>query len=212
MRISGGILGGRTIPAAVGVVRPTQQMVREALFSMLADRVPDCVFLDLFAGSGLVGLEAWSRGANDVCWVESDPRVYKRLAATVREFCGKDGRTVCGDVFSVLDRLAVDRPFDLIFADPPYGFEEAAEAGADAKRGAAVRRGHGRRERCGRPGERTWERLLGMILERRLLAPDGLLIVETDRPWETPDGWDLIKERRYGKTQLYLLRSLPRET
>ena len=74
MRITGGELRGRIlkVPAA-GHVRPTQDAVREALFSILMADVPGARFLDLYAGSGAVGIEAWSRGAAHVTWGESHP-------------------------------------------------------------------------------------------------------------------------------------------
>ena len=84
MRVSGGALGGRRIEVPGGDrVRPTQDMVRQALFSSLAALVPECRFLDLFAGSGAVGLEAWSRGAAHVTWVERDPRTLAVLRGNV---------------------------------------------------------------------------------------------------------------------------------
>src|SRR5574344_815854 len=80
MRISGGIWCGRRVKAPEGeAVRPTQDRVREALFSMLMDVVPEATFLDLFAGSGAVGLDALSRGARSATWVEKEPRHLKIL-------------------------------------------------------------------------------------------------------------------------------------
>jgi 16S rRNA (guanine966-N2)-methyltransferase len=75
MRISGGEWCGRKLKAPPGdKVRPTQDRVREAVFAMLVNVVPGASFLDLYAGSGAVGLEALSRGAGRVTWVEKDPR------------------------------------------------------------------------------------------------------------------------------------------
>ena len=77
MRIAGGTLRGRILNAPVSdLLRPTQDAVREAVFSMLAAVIRDACFLDLYAGTGAVGLEAWSRGARSILWVEQSPRSY----------------------------------------------------------------------------------------------------------------------------------------
>ncbi|MBR1608286.1 MAG: RsmD family RNA methyltransferase, partial [Kiritimatiellae bacterium] len=90
MRISGGSLRGRPLVSPPeGVMRPTQDAVREAVFSMLAAVVQDCGFLDLFAGTGAVGLEAWSRGAARVTWVENGPRSLRALSANLAKCCGE---------------------------------------------------------------------------------------------------------------------------
>jgi len=185
MRITGGDLGGRRIKAPRGDVRPTQDRVREALFSMLVERVPGCRFLDLFAGSGIVGLEAWSRGAAYVLWVESVRQTRLQLERTVASLCDDGARVIGGDVLRVLSRLGMETPFDVIFADPPYDFDDRA----------AVRP----------PGGSAWARLLDGVRESGLLAADGLLVIETDRPVELAPGWQLLKERTYGKTRLMLL-------
>ena len=89
MRIAGGTLRGRTLKAPPGdVLRPTQDAVREALFSMLASVVPGCSFLDLYAGTGAVGLEAFSRGAAAATWVERSPRSLRLLEANLAACCG----------------------------------------------------------------------------------------------------------------------------
>ena len=80
MRITGGTLARRNIKVPGKDVRPTTDMVREALFSIIAMRLPDCSVLDLFAGSGVIGIEAWSRGAGKVCGVESERHVLKVLS------------------------------------------------------------------------------------------------------------------------------------
>jgi 16S rRNA (guanine(966)-N(2))-methyltransferase RsmD len=126
-RIIAGAHRGRrlTVPAGQGT-RPTSDRVREALFSTL-DTLVDldgARFLDLFAGSGAVGLEAHSRGAADVLLVESDPKAGR----AARDNIGTIG--AIGRVRLVADRvervLAVppDEPYDAVFVDPPYAYEE----------------------------------------------------------------------------------------
>ena len=86
MRIVSGILGGRTLRAPPGDdTRPTQEKVRAAVFSSLAAFVPERRVLDLFSGSGALGLEAWSRGAAHVEWVENSPAALQIGRASCRE-------------------------------------------------------------------------------------------------------------------------------
>ena len=119
MRITSGILGGRQIAVPPGPVRPTQDKVRQALFSILGGRVAGCRFLDLYAGSGSVGIEAWSRGADLVTWVELDHRTARVLRQNAG-MCGAGGRVLVGDSLRVLKKGLENCPFDIIFADPPY--------------------------------------------------------------------------------------------
>jgi 16S rRNA (guanine966-N2)-methyltransferase len=121
MRIIAGEWRGRAIEAPVGVeTRPTADRTREALFSMLASRLgsfKDLRVADLFAGSGALGLEALSRGAAEATFVESNARAI----ATLRRNADKLGaneriRLIAGSALS----LPASKPFDLIFADPPY--------------------------------------------------------------------------------------------
>ncbi len=122
LRIAGGLLKGRRLPVASGV-RPTSSRLREALFSIWQWRVESCRFLDLFAGSGAVGLEAISRGAALAVLVESSPRVLKNLRRSVLEHAPDSTRVVRADLPRGLDRFSGER-FDLIFADPPYADQQ----------------------------------------------------------------------------------------
>jgi len=119
MRIIAGKWRGRPIDAPPGqATRPTADRVRETLFSMLASRLgsfEDLRVADLFAGSGALGLEALSRGARSVTFVESD----SKAAATIRRNAERLGAAVQMLAGSALS-LPRSEPFDLIFADPPY--------------------------------------------------------------------------------------------
>lgn len=125
-RITAGSLRGRTlrVPDAADL-RPTPAKVRQAMFNILGNIEGDRV-LDLFSGSGLMALEALSRGASEVVSVERQRPVVQQLQK-VREEWGLEEcwRIMAGEVFSVLERLRGEQ-FDLIFADPPYakGFAE----------------------------------------------------------------------------------------
>jgi 16S rRNA (guanine966-N2)-methyltransferase len=121
MRIIAGEWGGRTIRAPHGSrVRPTTDRVREAWMSSLGTRIVGARVLDLFAGSGALGLEALSRGAEEAVFVEQDRHALQALEANVQALAaGSRCRIVRGDAFRYLDRL--DEPaFDLALADPPY--------------------------------------------------------------------------------------------
>ncbi|HVF58305.1 MAG TPA: 16S rRNA (guanine(966)-N(2))-methyltransferase RsmD [Thermoanaerobaculia bacterium] len=130
LRISGGALRGRAVAVPPGA-RPTEGRVREALFSIWADRLPGARFLDLFAGSGAVGIEAASRGAARVLCLEDDARAVRTLRANIKEVGGEEGQIAAWRVPLPrgLSRLVEqgEAPFDLIFADPPYAFTEYAE-------------------------------------------------------------------------------------
>ncbi|HZD18768.1 MAG TPA: 16S rRNA (guanine(966)-N(2))-methyltransferase RsmD [Actinomycetota bacterium] len=128
LRIVAGEFGGRRIetPAGRGT-RPTADRVREAWFSALGDRVVGARVLDLFAGSGALGLEALSRGAARAHFVESDGRAAAVLRRNIAAL-GVAERTevTVGDAFVFLP-MASGRglPFDLVLADPPYGSDAA---------------------------------------------------------------------------------------
>ena len=121
VRIAAGDLKGRLlkIPPAV---RPTSQRVREAVFSHWQDRISDCSFLDLFAGSGAVGLEAVSRGARRVLSVEGRPAVARGLKVAMRELGEGRVEVRVAELPGGLRRAGSEH-FDLVFADPPYDFE-----------------------------------------------------------------------------------------
>lgn len=176
LRIIAGELAGRYIEAPAGCrTRPTPERVREAWFSALGDRVVDARVLELFAGSGALGIEALSRGAATVHFVESN----RRAAATLRrnlERLGLSGRadTWTVDVFRFLRRVRRDEArsprFDIALADPPY-------AGGGAGRLAGAYR-------------------------RRPFA--DLLCIE-HAPGVLDPGGDVVWERRYGDTVLTFL-------
>jgi len=120
VRITAGRLRGREVPIPdVADVRPTPAKVRQALFNILGS-VQDLTVLELFSGSGLMALEALSRGAAAVTSVEKNRRVVQHLKSVADHFqLSENWSVMCGDVQAVLPRLA-GRRFDIIFADPPY--------------------------------------------------------------------------------------------
>ena len=128
MRIIAGELRGREISVARGSrIRPATGIVRETVMNLFTPtKLASGVFLDLCAGSGIVGLEALSRGAELVVFVESDREAVRRLQRACKEL-SPDSTTVCqADIPAQIDRVRrlMERPFDLIFADPPYVYAE----------------------------------------------------------------------------------------
>lgn len=125
MRIIAGRWKGRRLATVTAGIRPTSDRLREALFSALGDRIPGSVWLDAFAGSGAVGLEALSRGAEHVIFNDSRASA-RRLVAKNIELCGAGPgeATLLGrEVFSVLAHKP-DRTVDVFFFDPPYAFQQ----------------------------------------------------------------------------------------
>ena len=175
MRISGGEWGGRPLKPPPRGTRPTSEKVREAVFSSLAKRIPDSSFLDLFAGSGAMGLEAASRGAKKVVMVENN----RKASALIRENMGNLGAPATVECASTDGMAYVQRGgarFDLIFADPPYEW-----------------------------GSNSWrEKLMQAIAWNRMLNRDGLFVAEMQsnvQEREVP-GWERVRVKAYGGTRL----------
>ncbi len=130
-RIIGGSAGGRRLQTPKGdLTRPTSDRVREALFSGLeawAGSLRDLRFLDLYAGSGAIGLEAWSRGAGAVTFVESDRRTAELVRANARAI-GCEVADVRAQSVTAALAGGAPAPYDLVFSDPPYPLDEGTVA------------------------------------------------------------------------------------
>ena len=147
MRIIAGELKGRRIEAPNwDGLRPTSDKLRETLFNVLAPRIVGAHVLDGYAGTGAVGIEALSRGAAHVTFVEQDPRAVRLVEANLQR-CGVDDRyaIIRAGLADAIRRLDAAR-FDIIFLDPPYGADTLAERGGAC--GPGRRRRHGRRHRA----------------------------------------------------------------
>lgn len=184
MRIVAGTAGGVPISVPKGPdVRPTMDRVRAAIFSSLAESVPGARVLDLFAGTGALGLEALSRGAAEAVLIEKDPRAIRTIEKNLAATKLSHAKVLESDVFSYLDRLAPPGGFELIFADPPY-----------AKK----------------PGERDFTpELLASAALHAALAPGGIFVLEHLPGAKLPlgDRWECIRQRKYGATEVAFLRA-----
>lgn len=122
LRLTGGVARGRVVRGPLGPgVRPTSARVREALFSLVGQDLAGQTFLDAYGGSGLIGLEAWSRGAR-VTVVEKDRRASREIAER-GSAVGADWVVLHGDITRRASSLG---GFDVVFADPPYDTPPAA--------------------------------------------------------------------------------------
>jgi 16S rRNA (guanine(966)-N(2))-methyltransferase RsmD len=172
MRIIAGSLRSRTLTAPAGLdTRPTSDRLRETLFNVLGPRIQGAVFADLYAGSGAVGIEALSRGASQVTFVERAPAALSALRANL----GKLGLTAGfriqpGGVKAFLQRINPKQvpQFDLVFLDPPYDADK---------------------EYAGTLG------LLGGEVSA-LLAPEAMVIAEHRRKEKLGDGYGQLQRTR----------------
>ena len=178
MRVESGNAKGRRLQSVSGRhVRPTSGRVRQALFNVLRERVPGSIFVDMFAGTGSVGLEALSQGASYVYFVEKDRGALAALRANVRR-CGAEAQAtiVAAELPQALRRLPATPQADIIFLDPPYASQLAPAT-------------------------------LGAVGEHGLLAGDGLIVWQHAARVQPapPPRHNLIITKRYGNTQLSFL-------
>ncbi len=120
LRVTAGTLRGRRIPVPAGGIRPTSERARQAFFNIVGDRVQGARFLDLFAGSGIFSFEAVSRGAASATAVDSDRRKVEAINRQAKQL-DAPVNAIAGDAVGLLSRLG-DRPFDIVYADPPYDY------------------------------------------------------------------------------------------
>ncbi len=185
MRITGGIHRGRLLKAPPTGLRPTQDRVRSALFSALATVVPGARVLDLFSGTGSLGLEAWSRGAEAVDFVESAAPTLRMLKANIAALRMPPavGRVIPADVFRFLDGppRSPHAPYRIILADPPY----------------AIAREH-----------RYMARIATLLAAAGWLESPAFFVFETEGrdPLEALPSFDLALDREYGATRLLVWR------
>jgi 16S rRNA (guanine966-N2)-methyltransferase len=175
LRIIGGTWRGRKLrfPAAAAI-RPTPDRVRETLFNWLGNAARGARCLDLFAGSGALGLEALSRGAAHVTFVEQDAAAARELRARLAEWHAGDASVERADALRYLAGTA--QPFDIVFLDPPFASELLPRAAAAL-------------------AERRWLRP-GALVYVESAARDGLPAL--------PASWQLLKAKQAGEVGYHL--------
>jgi 16S rRNA (guanine966-N2)-methyltransferase len=180
MRLTGGTDRGRKLRAPRGAsTRPTASRVREAIFNILGP-APDTAVLDLFAGTGALGIEALSRGAPEAVFVERDGRARAALARNLREL-GLEARavTVGANVLQAIARLELGtQRFGWVFVDPPYASDDA-------------------------------DRTLSALAGGEILTGSGVVIIEHDKRHVPPGSAGdlrLVDRRVYGDTAVSFYR------
>jgi 16S rRNA (guanine966-N2)-methyltransferase len=180
-RIIAGDAGGRRLRTPPGTAtRPTSDRVREALFSAIESQLGTLTgrrFLDMYAGSGAVGLEARSRGAAQVTLVERDSSTAALVRSNAKNLGLTQVTVVAASAQAVASAEPVGGPFDVAFLDPPYGCT-ADEIHA----------------------------VLGALKRAGWLASDALVAVERSRrdpEWVWPDGFERLRSKKYGETMLW---------
>lgn len=175
VRIISGECKGRLLSTLKGrAVRPTSDRAKETLFNIIGDRIPGCRFLDLFSGTGNIGLEAASRGAAEVVLVESNPKALNVLQENV-EKCDLGDKVKILNVDSgkcLAGFVSTNQSFDLVFMDPPYRDLKAYN-------------------------------LIREIVDKGLLENKGVVIAEHDRHHSLPEAYGklvLVREKRVGDT------------
>ncbi len=181
MRIIAGTARSLPLKTVDGIdTRPTTDRIKETLFNIIAPEVPDAVFLDLFAGSGAIGLEAVSRGAKRSVFVDHSRKAVSVIRENIH-FTGFDTQcdVLCMDYLAAIKALAGKERFDLVFLDPPYGKGLSARA-------------------------------LDALSTSGLCGDDALVIVEeaVDFPPEdlAADGFEIIRKKNYKTNQHIFLR------
>lgn len=182
MRVISGTAGGLRLDCPQGIARPMMDRVRGAVFSSLGDAVPDARVMDLFAGSGAIGIEALSRGAASCLFIDSNRKAADAVRANLRH-ARLEGAVRLQDVAAAVAG-APPASFDLVFADPPFALDRNSPAHP------AVLMESGDLARC--------------------LAPGGLFVVELpDEPPAASPAWELLRCRRYGQAWVAFYRRTP---
>ncbi len=179
--IAGQRRGKRLVGPSDRAIRPTADRIRESIFNIIADRVAGAVVLDLFAGTGAMGLEALSRGASRACFIDCSAEAATLIGRNLSA-CGFSdrGRTIRQELPGALARLAPPEIYDLVFLDPPYG------------RGLVAP-------------------VLSGLIGAAVLSAEPLILVEhapEEAMPEMADPWRWVDARRYGKTLVSFARAV----
>lgn len=202
-RILAGVFKGqrlRPLPPAC-LVRPILARVKKSLFDILKNRIQDSIFLDLFSGSGSVGMEALSRGARKVIFVDRNPRCIALIQKNVEEFFRRKGKNQiqnqaefhCRDVFSGFHWMG--EPSDLIFSGAPYVHPVESR----------LWRGEAAFQRANKKHPLFLvEKLLNLLSCEKVLKETGWFIAQHHKKesFQVPEDWDCFRQERYGDSLL----------
>ena len=181
MKVISGKYKGRVLDGFdISGTRPTMDRVKESLFAMIQNYLDDAVVLDLFAGSGNLGIEALSEGAADVYFVDKNKKACKVIQGNLEKLGIVYAKTFCGDFQKVLKELALlGVKFDIIFLDPPYQTDFI-------------------------------EKSILSIVSLDILAEDGILVAESDQLEKIiiPDNFFVVKSKKYGDKWVAILKHL----
>ena len=185
MRITAGSLRGRRLTTHRGkAIRPTSSRVREAMFNLLQDRIDGARVLDLFAGAGALGIEALSRGAASVVFVDSSRTARRTIEGNLKQLELREyAQVFCCEVNKAIKALSQDgERFGIVFVDPPYGKGLAQDS-------------------------------LRAIAQESILAQDGIVLVEHDKREQIGDEYGILRlksSKRYGDTQVSVFVMIPK--
>ena len=179
MHIIGGKLKGRKLAKCkTSSIRPAMALVRKSIFDTLGDFIQASNVLDLCAGSGVLGIEALSRGARNLTLIDLDKNainlIYKNL-----KLCNINAKVIRGKLPKALNKKEItSQKFNLIFLDPPYGESSFIEENLNA------------------------------IILNNILEKNGLISIESEvkSKFLIPDGLELLKEKKYGNTKVTILK------
>ena len=180
MYIIGGKLKGRKLAKCKsGLIRPAMALIRKSIFDTLRDFVDGANVLDLCAGSGVIGIEALSRGAKQLTLIDSDKDAVNLIKKNL-ELCNLKAKVILGRIPKALNKLTVNSDkYNLIFLDPPYGKSNFIE------------------------------NTLEVIMLNKLLTNDGLISIESELKsnYVIPKEFKLFKEKRFGNTKITILKN-----
>jgi len=188
MRISAGNLKGRKIGSKSelrrvtrhGILRPTSSKVRESIFNIIGERIEEAQFIDLYAGTGAVGIEALSRGAEKAFFVEADRKRAEQIEDALKDCgCSSGAEVIKGKASDFIKKAEKEGlKFDIIFLDPPYHSEDIEDT-------------------------------LSLLARGLLLSDEGIVIAEHISKKKLPDEIGMLvkkKDYKYGDTMLTLFR------
>lgn len=182
MKVISGILKGRKVDGYdIEGTRPTMDRVRESLFGVIQMNLPDSSVLDLFAGSGILGFEAYSNGAKYIHFNDSNPICIKNIKENINLFNMKEnaGVSILSYQKCLEECLRKNEKFDLIFLDPPYHLE-------------------------------CFQEIIDFIEKNNLLNSDGMIVFEYDHEYNWKCSYSLYRKKKYGNKyiEIYQNRSL----